>query len=197
MKRVVVFLLIVGSVFSCVDREVKVPRIALNGAEKVADHSVIWMFRNDDGTLDLNEKNRISSTHWFFNIDKKLSLNEMLPEVKRLVIKHNTKSPHNTKKMNNYFTYVNSLNDHLSFYQFDSIVYKEVKENNLPQFLNDTILVTINSIDFKLPEIPKNKKVQMAFNSVISFQNYLEVKALIINRVGEKNIAKVEYIITE
>jgi hypothetical protein len=194
MKKMILLVLLVG-VFSCSEREIKVPKVAMQGAEEVANHSIIWMFYGVNGRLDVNEKNRISSTNWFFNVDKHLKLYEVIPETNRLLIKHNKKSPHNTEPMNNYFTYVNSLNDHLSFYQIDSINFKIIKKEALPKFQGDTILVDVGISDLQIPTIKDNTIIQAVYNSEMNFQEYLETKALFNKVIKPKNLSTTEYIL--
>ena len=188
---------------SCAKKQVKIPKIALHGAEQVANHSQIWLFYNEQGKLTLNEKNRISSTNWFFNIDKRLILREVMPEVKRLFIKHNTKSPHNTAPMSNYYSYANSLNDKLSFYQFDSIQYQFIKVTELPNYtkISDTILFKIISQDVDFTNLPLKTDtvsvVQMAFYNDISFQQYLSAKAKIEKRIAKKQLSTVELLVAK
>jgi len=197
MKKIFIILSVIIGLISCGKKEIKVPKVKMEGAEEVANNSIIWMFRNEDGSIDVNEKNRISSTNWFFNIDKQLTLKQLIPEVKRLVIKHNEKSPHNTKPMKNYFTYVNSLNNHLSFYQFDSINFNIINKNRLPKFSGDTITVNVNSSTMQIPTVAKNTIIQPIFNSEMNFQEYMETKALFNNVLKGANISKVELIVID
>jgi len=197
MKNILVLLIIILSLWSCSKRDVQVPKVGMQGEEKVQNNSAIWMFYNEDGTVDVNEKNRISSTHWFFNIDKKLSLKTILPEVNRLLIRHNEKSPHNTKKMNNYFTYVNSINNQLSFYRIDSINFKLIAKKDLPKISGDTILVNVNSSTLKIPVTEKKAIIQAVFDSDINFQTYLEAKALFSKTLKNNQLSKVEYFINK
>jgi len=198
MKRISFVLLLVVLSISCNKKTVMLPKVALDGEEQIANHSQIWMFYNDkDGSLKLNEKNRISSTHWFFNIDKRLSLKDVIPVAVRLVDKHNNKSPHNTEPMSNYYSYANALNDKLSFYQFDSIRYQFISKNKLPNYSKDTILVKINSSSIKFPELNNDIIIQTAFDANLSFQDYLSAKAEMVNVVDLKQISLIEYIFTE
>ena len=196
MKKVFLLLVILSTIISCNKKEVKVPKVAMQGAEEVANNSVIWMFYGDNGEIDVNEKNRISATNWFFNIDKKLALKEIIPQTNRLLIKHNEKSPHNTKPMKNYFTYVNSLNDHLSFYQFDSIQYKLITDKNKLKFTGDTLLIDVNSSTLNFPTDDEHSVIQPIFDGTMNFQEYLEVKALFNKAFKKSKVSRIEYITT-
>lgn len=195
MKNIIVLVILIG-VFSCSKREVKVPKVAMHGEEEVANNSIIWMFYGEKGEIEVNEKNRISSTNWFFNIDKQLTLSQLIPEVKRLVIKHNEKSPHNTKSMSNYFTYVNSINNHLSFYKFDSIQYKLFDKRNILTPLRDTVIVNINSSTLRIPNEKEGVVIQPIYDGNMNFQEYLETKALFNKQIKNTKISRIEYIVT-
>jgi len=124
-----------------------------------------------------------------------LKLNQLIPEVNRLLIKHNEKSPHNTKPMNNYFTYVNSLNNHLSFYQIDSIHFKIINKNNVPKFQGDTLLLNVGISNLRIPSIEKNTILQAVYDADMNFQEYMETKALFTKTIKKENLSTTEYIV--
>jgi hypothetical protein len=198
MKKFIYIVIISTTLISCNKKQVKVPLVAMQGEEEVANNSVIWFFYDKNGNLSLNEKNRISSTNWFFNVDKRLPLKKIMPEVIRLFNKHNEKSPHNTKPMKNYFTYVNTLNNHLSFYSFDSIRYFIIKKNQLPKFIKDTLILKITNENFKTPYYTDSTKViQPVFSEKMTFQEYLTAKSKLKKIFQKQTISLNEYIITE
>lgn len=194
MKKCILLVIVLATFIACDKKELKVPKVAMQGEEEIQNNTAIWMFYGENGKVEVNEKNRISSTNWFFNIDKKLTLNEVIPEVIRLVSRHNKKSPHNTKSMSNYFTYINSINNHLSFHKFDSINYKILHRNELRQFSGDTLALEVDLSILELPDINKNTIIQPIFNSEITFQKYMEAKAL-LNKKEKGKVSNIEYII--
>ncbi len=193
MKKIFIAIVLVSIVISCKKKGVKLPKVPLNGKEKMENYSSIWFF-NENGKLNLNQNNRISSTHWLFNIDKNLPISEVFPTVTKMIRKHNEKSPHKTEGTNNYFSYANANTDKLNFYQIDSITYKITKKVNLPKFkaLSDTILITVENPNFTTKETFKNKILQIAFKGTLSFQNYMQVKAAL--QKEKRTISKTEYI---
>lgn len=198
MKKINFLILLIVFSVSCKKKTVMLPKVPLQGIGQITNHSQIWLFYNEkDGSFELNEKNRISSTHWFFNIDKRLLLKDVIPVAVRLVDKHNNKSPHNTKPMSNYFSFANSLNDKLSFYQFDSIKYQFIAKSKLPNYSGDTVLVNVNSASIKVSALNKNTIILAAFNANLSFQDYLSAKAELTKNMDSKQISLTEYIVTE
>jgi len=192
MKKISIIIVLFIGLISCAKKELKVPKVAMQGKEEVLNNSAIWMFYTKDGDLDLNEHNRISSTNWFFNIDKQHKLKNVMPEVIRLKIKHNEKSPHNTKPMSNYFTYINSLNDHLSFYQFDSIQFKMITKK--PHSSKDTLIIEIHDKNITLPNQVDYKIIQPVFDGEMSFQEYFEAIVSLNKLVLSEAISSKEYI---
>ncbi len=195
MKKSLVLLLFFGSLFfSCKKKQVHLPKVPLNGLENMENHSAIWIFENN-GKADLNQNNRITSTHWLFHIDKTLPLKEVVPTLKELLIKHNKKSPHKVEGMNNYISYVNSLNDKLSFYSFDSIKYRIIKKDTLPFYgiNSDTVMVFIQNPE--LIKVDTNKINIFAFSENVSLQDYMQVKAKTDSLIH--HISTIEYIFSE
>ena len=76
---------------SCNKKEIKLPQIDLPGIQEVQNHSEVWMFykgNHSESPLELNRNNTISTTHWLYNIDKRLPLKYVIPELQALTYKH-------------------------------------------------------------------------------------------------------------
>jgi hypothetical protein len=196
IKIIVLFILI--QLISCAKKDVKIPLISLDAKEEISNHSKIWMFYGENGTLDVNEKNRISSTNWLFNIDKKLMIKDVLPEASRLLIKHNEKSPHNHGGVYNYYSFINTKNNKLSFYKFDEIKYQFVSSLNIPDYTTnkDTLFIKVNKSTIQA-KFDESKIIQLAFDQNLTFQDYMEKKASYLNLLTKKSISVVEYIYSD
>ena len=89
MKRIVILISLL-SLFSCEDKPVLLPQVDHTVLSKIEDHSPIYMFFKTEGKdtlIDVNRKNSISSTNWVFNIDKRLPLRLVIPELIKLQAK--------------------------------------------------------------------------------------------------------------
>ena len=65
----------------------------------VVDHSPIYVFfrtKGKDTLAEVNRKNSIISTNWILNIDKRLPLRLVIPEVMKLQEKKRNEVPHKT-----------------------------------------------------------------------------------------------------
>jgi hypothetical protein len=122
MKRIVVLISLL-SLFSCEDKPVLLPQVDHTLLSKIEDHSPIYMFFKTEGKdtlIDVNRKNSISSTNWVFNIDKRLPLWLVVPEVIKLQSKKE-ESAHKSATSENYFSYSDSIQKQLAFIPFTKL----------------------------------------------------------------------------
>jgi hypothetical protein len=85
------FIILFLSLLSCKDKAVLLPQVDQSIVTTLNDHSPIYMFLKTEGKdtlIDVNRKNSISSTNWIFNIDKRLPLRLVVPEVIKLQAKN-------------------------------------------------------------------------------------------------------------
>ena len=119
------------SLFACGEKEVKLPQAELSVMKDIEDHSPIYMFfdlKNEKDTLvEVNKKNSISSTNWVFNIDKRLPLKLVIPEVMKLQEKK-ANSSHAREGSINVFIYSDSVAKNLAFFPFTEVQFKFDKD---------------------------------------------------------------------
>jgi len=208
MEKILIF---VFSLFilSCSKKEVKLPLLAEKGIQEIHNHSQVWFFfeiKNNDTIANVNRKNTISTTHWIFNIDKRLPLKIIIPIIIELQDKHSN-SIHSKEGMLNYFSYSDTISKKLSFLEFDKVIYKTdsilsknfIKEhrtnylnyNNInltfnknTVFLNDSKIekselksTLLEFIDFSSEG--KKTMLHLNFNENSTYQDYLFYKTLI------------------
>lgn len=148
------YILIPLALFSCNKKELKVPVLAVKGIQELQDHSQIWMFfeiKDNDTIANINRKNTISTTHWIYNIDKKLPLKAIIPSISKFQYKH-ANGIHSKKGRFDYFSYADTISDKLSFIKFDGVVFKQdsvlsktyIKENSDDYLNYNNISLTFN-----------------------------------------------------
>lgn len=71
----------------------------------------------NDTIIEVNRSNSISSTNWLFNIDKRLPLKLIIPEIQKLQAKKENSS-HKNEDSENYFTYMDNVKKSLAFLPF-------------------------------------------------------------------------------
>ena len=122
-----VFLISVVSLlfFSC-QKEVQLVKAGRTIDSVVVNHSPVYMFMETKGTdtiIDVNRKNTIGTTNWIFNIDKRLPLKLVIPEIIKLQQKREGATLHKNDAAINYFSYTDSLQKSLAFMPFKEISY--------------------------------------------------------------------------
>ncbi len=185
-KSIVLF--IISSLFfiSCNRKSVNVPLSAISGETEVYDNSPVWFFKEGD-TIAINKGGLISSTHWFFAIEKELPLRLIVPNLQKLRTKKKN-SIHAKAGTHNYFVYSDTLAKKNSFFNFDAIHYKydkHAKQSNALQHIlyvnKRTVLldekqVTLNELKKKIQETyRKNPKavIRLYVDEQTNFQEYL------------------------
>ncbi len=182
--------------FSCQNKEVLLPMAGETVVADVQDHSPIYFFfktEEKDTLIEVNRKNSISSTNWLFNIDKRLPLRLVIPEIKKLQNKKEG-SLHKSETSENYFTYTDTIKKRMAFLPFTKIRYKYEKpdgnatvitfdENNLVRykdevFSKEQLAVFLND---SLKEVPTT--VTFCFSKKLSFGKYIQDKLFLKNLI--------------
>lgn len=195
---------------SCNKRVVQLPETANKDITEVIDMSPIYMFYDEENdSVEFNRRNMISSTNWLVNIDKRLTLKQILPHLQYLQEKRQGDSMHKNDKARNYFTCNNTELKNLSFIEFTDVMYhKELSGDYLTKVsnLNDSLnVITIgfnanNEITISNPNSKsivnktnfKNLKasfkeidflpsiIYLNFYENLSFQEYISYKSLFL-----------------
>lgn len=190
--------------FSC-QKEVQLVKAVRTVDSTVVDHSPVYLFMETKGTdtiINVNRKNTIGTTNWIFNIDKRLPLKLVIPEVIKLQQKREGAQLHKNDEAKNYFSYTDSVQKTLAFMPFKEISYAYnsyfssfyVKENvdyhqHFQTFYvnfrrNSTVSVDGNEVEVEelydfLKEFTafssqgKRILIYLNFDENLSFDNYL------------------------
>lgn len=209
-----IFILICCCLMGCSKKEVKLPLLGFKGVQEIHNHSQVWFFfegNNGDTTAAINRNNTISTTHWIYNIDRRLPLKAIIPSIVSLKDKH-ASGVHSKEGMLNYFSYSDTLSNSLSFLEFDSIKFETdstmskyfIRENNTNYAQYNNINLTFNPgniwlNDAKLEksefkntllefiDFSNNNKQTMLhlnFNQNLLYQDYLFYKTQLLNIVN-------------
>lgn len=205
---------------SCQNKTVNLPTVGITGIQDtIYDNSKVWIFfkvENNDTIAELNKNNSVANTHWIFNIDKRLSLKQVIPKIQQLQLKKAKPSMHdNGKLMHSYYSYVDTVANKLSLVLFDSVKYITDNQLKLAQISKDSLfdhlIINYNKkgVFVTGQEVPMsnlksqlekslnttNLKIHLSFDKDLSFQNYIHLKALLFNMENDSIIiAKQEFI---
>lgn len=126
MKSIIIGFLALFLVACEGKKEIQLPKSNQSLITTIGEHSPIYIFftlKGKDTLAELNRNNTISSTHWVFNIDKRLPLRLVIPQVMKMQAKKE-KSMHKSETSENYFSYADSLHKNLAFVSFTNVTYK-------------------------------------------------------------------------
>lgn len=185
MKRIVILISLL-SLFSCEDKPVLLPQVDHTILAKIEDHSPIYMFfktEKKDTLIDVNRKNSISSTNWIFNIDKRLPLRLVVPEVIKLQAKKEG-SAHKSAASENYFSYSDSIQKQLAFIPFTKLTFTlEQPKYGVNIYFAKNSTVFVNAIEVEkedlksyLSHLPTDKplKFNYCFDKNSSYGSFVK-----------------------
>jgi hypothetical protein len=124
-------LILVFLLLSCGNKEdILLPKSNVTIVSNVLDHSPIYIFfrtKGKDTLAEVNRKNSIISTNWILNIDKRLPLRLVIPEVMKLQEKKRSEVAHKNELAENYYSYADSIGKNMAFLPFTKVYYKMEK----------------------------------------------------------------------
>lgn len=178
------FFVLTFLLFSCNDKKIFLPLADTTIVSDVKDHSPVYIFfKTDkkDTIAEVNRKNTISTTNWIFNIDKRLPLKLIIPEIIKLQEKKNS-SAHKNEESQNYYSYSDSVHQNLAFLSFTKVKYAFVKPNakrGVILFFNKENTLFVNNVPVKKEDLrtylasQKSEEYILCFDKNASYQSYL------------------------
>ena len=197
-------LLFVVFLFSCGEKkDVLLPKANVSIGKDVQDHSPIYIFFKTEGkdtVAEVNRKNSIISTNWIFNIDKRLPLRLVIPEVMKLQEKKRGDSAHKNEKAENYYSYADSIGKNLAFLPFTKVYYKieNVSKNTSQLYFRKNGMIEYRgrkTYDFPkhnlepfLDSLVINPKAQIVFSydKNMQYEDYIQCKILVKTIANKK-----------
>lgn len=188
-------IIIVLLLFSCGKKEdILLPKSNVSIVKDVQDHSPIYIFFKKEGKdtiADLNRKSAIISTNWIFNIDKRLPLKVVIPQVIKMQDKKRADSAHKNENAENYYSYADSIGKNLAFLPFTKVFYKMEKPtvgSFVVYFRKGKKQVFMGNQEIKISEILKQfysikfdkvPDLVFLFDKNMSYEEYIQYKILL------------------
>ena len=205
----IVLLVLLFLLSSCQNKEVVLPQANETVLADVKDYSPIYFFfktEEKDTLIEVNRSKSISSTNWFFNIDKRLPLRKVILEIKKLQTKK-ISSINKSVTSENYFTYTDTVKKTMAFFPFTKVKYKLEKPdfNVIYFYLDRNDLVHFEDEVFSKNElqtfldskpVPASSFV-FAYDKGMSFGKYIQYQFFVKHLIAPKGISintKKEYI---
>lgn len=177
--------------FSCGNKkDILLPKSNVTLVKDIQDHSPIYIFfkiNGKDTVADVNRKNSIITTNWILNIDKRLPLRLVIPEVIKLQQKKREEKAHKNEAALNYYSYADSIGKNMAFIPFTEVYYKMGKpKSGTVVFFNKNNEIWINNLAVKRTYFNaffKNVKInsdtiRFAFDANMSYGMYIQNKIL-------------------
>lgn len=184
---------------SCGNKEdILLPKSDRTIVKEVQDLSPIYIFfrvNGKDTLAEVNRKNSIITTNWVLNIDKRLPLRLVIPEVMKQQQRKREEKEHRNESAQNYYSYADSTGKNLAFIPFTNVYYKmekpkkgivvffakdgKIKINNKLVSKND-LIKEINNFNGKPGEI------NYCFDKNSSYGSYVQNKVFIDAIVKKK-----------
>lgn len=194
------------------------PEIENAEVTEVLDISPIYIFYNESKTdsLEVNRNNVISTTNWLVNIDKRLTLGQVVPKLIFLQEKKRNAEVHKNENSKNYFTCNDTSIHNLGFLEFTQTIYKmnsilpnvssdyynskekriilDFKGPNDIKFVtlyNDSIIKksTLKTLQSDVETLPQETFYDLVLNinDQLTFQDYITFKSA-LSKVKSSNI---------
>mgnify|MGYP006995905924 FL=1 len=177
--------------FSCGNKkDILLPKSNVTLVKDIQDHSPIYIFfkiNGKDTVADVNRKNSIITTNWILNIDKRLPLRLVIPEVMKLQQKKREEKAHKNEAALNYYSYADSIGKNMAFIPFTEVYYKMGKpKSGTVVFFNKNNEIWVNDLAIKRAYFNaffKNVKInsdtiRFAFDANMSYGMYIQNKIL-------------------
>ncbi|WP_100612457.1 hypothetical protein [Confluentibacter lentus] len=210
MKNIYLLIILLFIISCGKDKVVQLPEINHSDISEISDVSAAYLFydkSNSEG-FELNRKNLISTTNWLVNVDKRLTLKQVFPQLKFLQNKKQN-SEHKNENAKNYFTCNDLGRKNLGFMEFTDVIYHEESsetymakisefedaKNLKPISFNlngDISIINPNSEPFiimtnknqLINDLKKMDTIESTlyfnFNEKLTFQEYITYKSMVL-----------------
>lgn len=181
--------------FSCGNKEdILLPKASITVVSDVLDHSPIYIFfrtKEKDTLAEVNRKNAIISTNWIFNIDKRLPLRLVIPEVMKLQEKKRNEVAHKNEAAQNYYSYADSIGKNMAFIEFTKVYYtigEPAGGNMIIRFKKEKDLVLVGDEKIQKKQLVNyvysiahvvRPRIFLVFDKNMTYEEYIQTKILV------------------
>jgi hypothetical protein len=173
--------------FSCGNKEaILLPKSNVTIVSDIKDHSPIYIFfrtKGKDTLAEVNRKNSIITTNWILNIDKRLPLRLVIPEVMKLQEKKRNEVVHKNELAENYYSYADSIGKNMAFLPFTKVYYKMGKPmSSFIVYFSKKNEIFVDGIPSTREELiqflnsfkDKTKMIRFGFAEEMSYGTYIQ-----------------------
>lgn len=184
--------------------DILLPKSDRTIVKEVVDLSPIYIFfrvKGKDTLAEVNRKNSIITTNWILNIDKRLPLRLVIPEVMKLQQRKREEKEHRNELALNYYSYADSIGKNLAFIPFTQVYYKmkkpksgvEVYFDKNSKILVDNKVIAKNDLENHIKNNSSNNAVYYCFDKNMNFGTYINLK-IFVKSIEWKFISNHEFV---
>ncbi|MBJ7881029.1 hypothetical protein [Gelidibacter salicanalis] len=209
MKHILFFFILLT--FSCSkEKSVLLPEITNATITQVTDVSPAYLFYDETKTdsIEMNRGNLISTTNWLVNVDKRLTLDQVIPRIIMLQNKKRDAEVHKNENAKNFYTCNDTSIKNLGFLEFTNVIYKtdyvspnvasdyenprehriildfsSSQDIKLVTILKDSILKksTLQTLKDDIENLPQEGSYELILNinDKLTFQDYISFKSIL------------------
>lgn len=188
---------------SCQEQKVFVPQSDISLQTEVTNFTpVTFLYQEKDNNpqIEVKDKGIITQTEWIFEVDKRLPLKLVIPEIQRLQDKKIKKAE--GKVLSNYYTYMDTLTKQVAYMPFTQVSYQDASlqmEQNAEKvdvkvtregllFVNEKLLEKQTIAEYLQENFPLNQvTIYLAFDENLTFNKYLQTK-LNLAKIKQENV---------
>lgn len=188
-------LIVLFTLFCCGNKEdILLPKADSTIVKNVDDLSPIYIFfrtKGKDTLAEVNRKNSIISTNWILNVDKRLPLRLVIPEIMKLQQKKREEKAHKNEKAENYYSYADTIGKNLAFIPFTNVYYtigEPAAGNMIIRFKKRNDLVKVGDKVIQKSELVNyvysiahivQPIIFLVFDKNMSYEEYIQTKILV------------------
>ncbi len=191
-KHIIMKYLFISVLFLCLscgkEKSVQLPEIIHSNIHTIEDVSAAYIFYNENEAqrAELNRKNLIISTNWLVNVDKRLTLKEVIPLVQTLQDKKRNAQMHKNEAAKNYYSCNDNSIKNLGFIDFTETIYHNDIDKNIiesPNLYNLPPLDQTNHILSILFKANDSISINTSHTTKSEFVNRLKYMDSIQNKI--------------
>lgn len=185
MKKIAFFFVILF-VFACNKRDVQLPQVSgTNLLKEIQDYSLVYIFF-DEATqaAELNKNNLITSTHWVFNVDRRLSLAQAGAKIIELQKKKDAPNIHKNPDSRNFFSVADMIEKKLKLLEFTKTHFYFATEENQSAENNVLNADELHFFSSQIREVKNNIPKIISIEGSVSFQDFI----LFLQKIQEEGI---------
>ncbi|EGV43598.1 hypothetical protein BZARG_2618 [Bizionia argentinensis JUB59] len=196
------------------EKVILLPEVEQSNIHEVLDVSPAYLFYDSTAVnnIELNRKNLIITTNWLVNVDKRLTLKQLIPKIQFLQNKKRSSELHKNEDAKNYYSCNDTSIKNLGFVEFTDVYYhtkdsvvsskkawnsleenslklqvESLKSIGLPDGENTINLQQLVS-DLKNSSISETTYMVLNMSESLTFQEYISLKSALLSVVSEKLI---------